>query len=82
MKVAKTSLQQTESIERFKPAPPQPEILSNPEDLLASLKAKAQLFSQLKKEGLIHQDQLPMETKLQETIHDLEHLLSKLKEPA
>lgn len=80
MKVSNTSPKQVEQVSTPVLNPAQPDIVSNPEELLSSLKTKHKLFTQLKSEGLIHKDHLPMETKLKETIAELEGLISKLKE--
>lgn len=58
------------------------EEMSNPEELLSSLKAKQRLLSQLQSEGLIPKNHRLMEQRLHETIQELEGLLLHLKESA
>ncbi|MBI5299626.1 MAG: hypothetical protein HY877_04960 [Deltaproteobacteria bacterium] len=80
MKVSNASHKPTEQVATPVPNPTQPDISSNPEEVLSSLKTKHKLFTQLSSEGLIHKDHLPMGEKLKETIAELEGLISKLKE--
>ena len=52
----------------------------NPAELLNALKAKQQLYAQLKNEGLIHKDRhLHLEKELRQTIQDLEELIPQLE---
>ena len=55
--------------------PTKPQAVSDPEELLATLKAKHRLFTQLENEGLIHKDHQAMGIKLSQTIQDLEALI-------
>lgn len=52
----------------------------NPQILLENLREKQARFAQLKKEGLIHEEEhLTMEQKLKETIAELETLIPQLE---
>ena len=75
MKIADVTSKPIEATPAENSAPVPAQEIANPEELLLALKAKQQLFSQLKNEGLIHKDHLPMEVKLQKTIEELEGLL-------